>query len=92
MNNLSKTDLLDAENKRLKRTIDEYLSEKRELQEKFVDMCHEKTLLEKDYKELVRLNRIYMAVVIGLVVLLWCLRLFPVQFFSIITGQVCFCL
>ena len=84
-------DLLQKENARLKRNIDEYLEEKLELQGKFVDLCHEKTLLEKDYKDLVRLNRIYLVVVIGLLLLLWGFRLFPVQFFSILTGQVCLC-
>ena len=86
-----KQEQLEAENNRLKRNIDEYLSEKRKLQDKFVDLCHEKTLLEKDYKELLHLNRIYLVVVVGLVLLLWAFRLFPVQFFSVLTGQICFC-
>lgn len=84
-------DLLQKENARLKSNIDDYLEEKRELQGRFVDLCHEKTLLEKDYKELLHLNRIYLVVVAGLVLLLWAFRLFPVQFFSVLTGQICFC-
>lgn len=83
-------DLLQKENARLKRNIDEYLEEKLELQGKFVDLCHEKTLLEKDYKTLLHLNKIYLVLVLALVLLLWCFRLFPVQFFSLLTGQICF--
>ena len=67
-----------------------YILEKKELQDKFVDLCHEKTLLEKDYKNLLHLNKIYLVLVLALVLLLWCFRLFPVQFFSLLTGQICF--
>ena len=84
-------DHLQKENARLKRNIDDYLEEKRELQGKFVDLCHEKTLLEKSHKELRHLNRIYLVVVVALILLLWAFRLYPVQFFSILTGQICFC-
>lgn len=85
-----KQEQLEAENNRLKRNIDEYVAEKKQLQDKFVDLCHEKTLLEKDYKELLHLNRIYLVLVLALILLLWCFRLFPVQFFSLLTGQICF--